>query len=376
MESTPQGKGRTAPQNDVVRVNYGAENGREGHPIVARRVTDGNGTVIGWDVNAVASDGTETLIASTTKPKKDGEAAIRAVRRQIHDHFGLPYGKAQEEAMEAERRRAEEVERKPGTGVENETGNVRDETPAQPEQGAERLSPEGEAARPEEGGEAQGEELGQIVVHHANEGREGEGVKAAQDALAGLFGDEGTESRAEVRSDASGGESVDDALAFLRSLPPDFKFFDEREELMSDESRDGNQRLVNLIGSLYDQKRIRGFGGFAKMVKDANPALWAEQKERLRGLWNYAAELSDGRIDRVGDYAARDAIRNADEGRNVRDVRGINALEAALQDIDVEMYPAAQLDRSDARVPNTKLAADPKSGIVPALTSLQADSRR
>ena len=384
VEEPEPTKTRTAPQGDVVRVNYGAGDGREGHQIVARRVTDGSGNVIGWDVNAVAKDGTETLIASTTKQKKNGEAAIRAVRKQIHDHFGLPYGKDAEKAMDAERARLDEKDKKE---AKDETGNVRDEEPAKPEQGAERRLPaEGEEARPAEEGEADGEEV-PVVVRHANEGRSGDLMQAGDDALAGLFGDEPAETPVEApvsapreegttsrptRAEgagggnrAPGGDSVDDAISFLRNLPPDFKFFDEREELMDDTRRDGNQRLVNLIGNLYDKKKVRGFNGFARMVKSENPTLWAEQKNRLPALWNYAAQLSEGKIPRVGDYEARDAIKGVDEGRNVRDVRGINALEAALQDIDVEMYPAAKLDRSDARVPNTKLAADPKSGIVP-----------
>lgn len=360
-EAEPEGKGRTAPQNDVVRVNYGPN----GNQVVARRVTDDSGKVIGWDVNAVAKDGTETYIASTTKPKKDGMSAIRAVRRQIHDHFGIPYGKEAKAAMEAERTRLEETEVRKET--RNETRNVPDEARAQAEQGSARESEAGEVARPVEGEPSRAEASDEgVVVHHANEGRGGDGVKAAEDALAGLFGGEGTTSRAEGAEAVEGRSRASDAgLAELRNLPPDFKFFDEKDELMDDNRRDGNQWFVNLVGNLYHDKKIRGFGGFARTIKEANPALWAEQKDKLPALWNYAAELSGGEIPRVGDYEARDAIRSADEGRNVRDVRGINALQAALQDIDVEMYPAAKLDSSDARVPNMKREADPKTGIIP-----------
>ncbi len=377
----PQGKERTSSQGDVLRASYGPN----GNQIVARRVTDGNGKVIGWDVNAVANDGTETLIASTTKPKKDGMAAIRAVRRQIHDHFGLPYGKEAEKAMEAELVRVEEQARKE---TADEAGRRADEAPAQPEQGASGRQEGGEAPRPveaePEGAEAPSEG---VVVHHANEGRLGDGVRAAEDALAGLFGDmpqetpveaprseagaEGAMTRperaegAEGRNSPSGGESRDirDIMSRWGLTDPSAKFFDVNEELGSDR-RDKNWELVRDIAALYDQKKIRGFYDFAKMFKAANPAWYAEQKDGLRRLWNYAAETT-GLFDRVGDYEARDAIRSADEGRNVRDISGINALQAALQDIDVEMYPAAKLDSSDARVPNTKLAADPKTGIVP-----------
>lgn len=333
---------------DVVRTVWRGKN--KVNPITIRAVRDNSGKLLGWDILSAEDGKNEHLITSAPfakhsvsgKRQTAGEA-LKASENALKRYFGEPFYPI------AKRGEGEVSFAELASRVDAETGKARNPAATEVEIAAEEPAPRREIFN-------------------------GRNRKAAQDILDIANAIDWTGEREGRRTEAEkNGEVADfgdaaDAIDWLTSLDPDSKFFDEREELMDEKRTANNRQFINMVGKAWDDGRVRSFRQFAELVKAKNPALYEKSKGRLADIWNYAASVGEeaGRdIPRVKEYEARDAIRSVDSGRNVRDVTGVNALQAALQDIDVEMIPARNIKASDERNPNIKLAADPKSGIIP-----------
>ena len=347
VEDMPKGKTSLKHPGDVVRTVWQGKN--KSNPIIVRAERDADGNLMGWNVLSAEQGKPERLIRSvpyarnsaSSKKQTAGEA-IKASANALKKFFGDPNKPVDELAKRVDEKIAPEQKSVQPETVENrgETGAV-DESAAQSGNLVQAETPRRELF----------------------DGRNRSDATAINDIVSSI---DWTGERAERRANGDTEvKSVGDALDFLRNFDPNARFFDKSEELMDADRAESNRQFVNMIGALHDERRIRGFGDFARLVKSSNPELFKNRKGDLRAIWNYAAHISDGKIEPIGEYAARDAIRSADEGRNVRDVTNMNALRAALQEIDVEMYPARKINGGDARNPNIKLAADPKSGIIP-----------
>lgn len=347
VEDMPKGKTSLKRPGDVVRTVWQGKN--KSNPIIVRAERDANGNLMGWNVLSAEQGKPERLIRSvpyarnsaSSKKQTAGEA-IKASANALKKFFGDPNKPVDELAKRVDEKIAPEQKL-----VQPETAENRGKTGAVDESAA------------QSGNLVQAETPRRELF----DGRNRSDATAINDIVSSI---DWTGERAERRANGDTEvKSVGDALDFLRNFDPNARFFDKSEELMDADRAESNRQFVNMIGALHDERRIRGFGDFARLVKSSNPELFKNRKGDLRAIWNYAAHISDGKIEPVGEYAARDAIRSADEGRNVRDVTNMNALRAALQEIDVEMYPARKINGGDARNPNIKLAADPKSGIIP-----------
>ena len=347
VEDMSKGKTSLKRPGDVVRTVWQGKN--KSNPIIVRAERDANGNLMGWNVLSAEQGKPERLIRSvpyarnsaSSKKQTAGEA-IKASANALKKFFGDPNKPVDELAKRVDEKIAPEQKL-----VQPETAENRGETGAVDESAA------------QSGNLVQAETPRRELF----DGRNRSDATAINDIVSSI---DWTGERAERRANGDTEvKSVGDALDFLRNFDPNARFFDKNEELMDADRAENNRQFVNMIGALHDERRIRGFGDFVRLVKSSNPELFENRKGDLRAIWNYAAHISDGKIEPVGEYAARDAIRSADEGRNVRDVTNMNALRAALQEIDVEMYPARKINGGDARNPNIKLAADPKSGIIP-----------
>ena len=214
---------------------------------------------------------------------------------------------------------------------------------------------------PEDAGEAHPERLIAGGVRN-------EGIDAANDVFARMQArKQGKEAPAPRPKAYTGADPVGDIFSLLKDL-----HFDEAEVVQTDAERRRYVALGSLaaaIRSLHDNGKVRDFYDFVRIMHERDGKQTGETINDLRRVWNFAAHDFDG-LREVSEIVASDALKSAQGGRDLRNVAGEPVLESMKRLApEVVMLPAKELDRSDARLPNMKLDADPRKGIVKPISS-------
>ena len=195
-----------------------------------------------------------------------------------------------------------------------------------------------------------------------------EGIDAANSVFARMKArKQGKEAPAPKPKAYTGTDPVGDIFSLLKDL-----HFDESEVVPSDSERRRYVALGGLaaaIRSLHDNGKVRDFYDFVRIMHERDGRRTGETIDDLRRVWNFAAHDSEG-LREVSEIVASDALKSAQGGRDLRNVAGESVLESMKRLApEVVMLPAKDLDRSDARLPNMKLDADPRKGIVKPISS-------
>ena len=229
----------------------------------------------------------------------------------------------------------------------------RGETLGGPEEGVREAQGVSEEARPEK-----------LIA----DGVRNEGIDAANDVFARMQArKQGKEAPAPRPKAYTGADPVGDIFSLLKDL-----HFDEAEVVQTDAERRRYVALGSLaaaIRSLHDNGKVRDFYDFVRIMHERDGRQTTDTIKDLRRVWNFAAHDSDG-LREVSEIVASDALKSAQGGRDLRNVAGESVLESMKRLApEVVMLPAKDLDRSDARLPNMKLDADPRKGIVKPISS-------